>query len=146
MPPIDPCDHSQVLIFIPGPLNNKYISQFMLGSTKKKKKEACRTLCICKTFFQKCYIYNIFITNHRWFIVISSNLNLPLKLFFSPTIMTSNNLPLKIYCKNVLDNEHNISLSLSLFFFFFFTYTIEACVSEETLKIHRTSSTGTNSI
>ena len=51
MPPIDPCDHSQVLIFIPGPLNNKYICQFMLGSTKKIKKEACRILCICKTFF-----------------------------------------------------------------------------------------------
>ena len=37
MPPIDPCDHSQVLIFIPGPPNNKYICQFMLGSTKKNK-------------------------------------------------------------------------------------------------------------
>ena len=35
MPPVDPCDHSQVLISIPGPPNNKDICQFMLDSTKK---------------------------------------------------------------------------------------------------------------
>ena len=51
MPPIDPCDHSQVLIFIPGPLNNKYICQFMLGSTKKKQKQACR-IAYAKLFFR----------------------------------------------------------------------------------------------
>ena len=51
MPPIDPCDHSQVLIFIPGPLNNKYICQFMLGSTKKKKKKHVAYGAYAKLFF-----------------------------------------------------------------------------------------------
>ena len=30
----------------------------------------------------KCYVYNIFTTNHRWLVTISSNLNLTLRLLF----------------------------------------------------------------
>ena len=52
MPPIDPCDHSQVLIFIPGPLNNKYICQFMLGSTKKKKRSMSHTVHMQNFFLE----------------------------------------------------------------------------------------------
>ena len=49
------------------------------------------------------HFYNIFTTNHKWLIVISSNLNLTLRLLFDPTITTGNNLPLRICCKNVMD-------------------------------------------
>ena len=31
---------------------------------------------------KKCYVHNIFTTNHRWLVIISSNLNLTLKLLF----------------------------------------------------------------
>ena len=29
---------------------------------------------------ERCYVHNIFTTNHRWLVVIGSNLNLTLKL------------------------------------------------------------------
>ena len=44
-----------------------------------------------------------FTTNHRWLVVIGSNSNLTLNYFFASTITTSNNLPLKICCKNIVD-------------------------------------------
>ena len=31
---------------------------------------------------KKCYVHNIFIINHMWLVIISSNLNLTLRLFF----------------------------------------------------------------
>ena len=39
-----------------------------------------------KHFFEKkkCYIYNIFTTNHRWLVIIDSNLKLTLRLLFCP--------------------------------------------------------------
>ena len=40
-------------------------------SSKKKKKE-------------RCYVYNIFTTNHMWLVVIGSNLKLTLRLLFCP--------------------------------------------------------------
>ena len=50
------------------------------------------------------YFYNIFITNHRWLVIINSNLNLTLRItFFTSIIITSNNLSLIIYCKNIVD-------------------------------------------
>ena len=55
----------------------------------KKKKNATST-----TFLE---------TNHRWLVVINSNLKLTLRLLFAPTIIISNNLLLKIYCKNVVN-------------------------------------------
>ena len=51
-------------------------------------------------FLEKCYVHNIFTTNHRWLVVIGSNLNLTLRLLFCPN---NNNLPFKICCKNVVD-------------------------------------------
>ena len=45
------------------------------------------------------HFHNIFTINHRWLVVISSNLNLTLRLFFCPN---NNNLPLKICCKNIV--------------------------------------------
>ena len=40
-------------------------------------------------YFERCYVYNIFTTNHTWLIVISSILNLTLRLLFCPN---NNNL------------------------------------------------------
>ena len=31
---------------------------------------------------KECYVYNIFTTNHMWLVIISSNLNLTLRLLF----------------------------------------------------------------
>ena len=45
------------------------------------------------------YFYNIFTTNHRWIVVISSNLNLILKLLFYPN---NNNFIFRICCKNIV--------------------------------------------
>ena len=53
-----------------------------------------------KNIVEICYVHNIFTINHRWLVVISSNLNLPLKLLFYPT---NNNLMHKIYCENVVN-------------------------------------------
>ena len=33
-------------------------------------------------YLERCYVYNIFTTNHRWLVVIGSNLKLTLKLIF----------------------------------------------------------------
>ena len=33
-------------------------------------------------FFERCYVYNNFTINHRWLVIICSNLNLALRLFF----------------------------------------------------------------
>ena len=33
---------------------------------------------------KRCYVHNIFTTNHRWLVVIGSNLNLTLRLLFFP--------------------------------------------------------------
>ena len=49
------------------------------------------------------HFYNIFITNHRWLVVIGSNSKLTLRLLFASTITTNNNLPLRICCKNVVE-------------------------------------------
>ena len=48
---------------------------------------------------ERWYVYNIFTTNHKWLVV---NLNLTLRLLFCPTITTSNNMSLKICCKNIV--------------------------------------------
>ena len=55
------------------------------------------------------YFYNIFKTNHKWLVVIGSNLKLTLRLFFCPN---NNNLSLKICCKNIV--EYHFSLQLVL--------------------------------
>ena len=52
---------------------------------------------------ERCYIHNIFTTNHEWLVIIGSNLNLALRLLFNPTITTSDNLPLRICCKIIID-------------------------------------------
>ena len=39
---------------------------------------------LCIFMFERCYVYNIFTTNHRWLVVIGSNLKLILKLLFCP--------------------------------------------------------------
>ena len=59
----------------------------LLKIIKKKKKK-------------RCYVYNIFITNHWWLVVIDSNLNLTLKLLFYPN---NNYLLVRICYKNVVD-------------------------------------------
>ena len=76
--------------------------------------------CELPFFFERCYVYNIFITNHRWLVVIGSNFKLTLRLLFFPTITTSNNLPFMICCKNVVD---------ILFLFFFCSLFTIFCLS-----------------
>ena len=49
------------------------------------------------------YFHNIFTTNYRWLVVISFNLYLPLNYLFVLSIITSNNLSLKICCENVVN-------------------------------------------
>ena len=49
------------------------------------------------------YFYNTFITNHRWYVVICSDVNSKLKLLFCPPITTNNNLPFKICCESVVN-------------------------------------------
>ena len=85
-------------------------------------------------FNEKCYIHNIFCNtlqewhqNLMWKIVISFNLNPPLKLFFYSPILTNNNLLLKIYCENIVVTFLNchflffILFFLSLFHSYFFS-------------------------
>ena len=52
-----------------------------------------------------------------WKVVINSNLNSPLKLFFFSPILTNNNLLLKIYCENIVVKFLNQDF---LFFILFF--------------------------
>ena len=73
---------------------------------------------------EKCYIHNIFRNtftkshqNLMWKVVISSNLNPPLKLFFFSPILANNNLLLKIYCENIVVAFRNCHF---LFFILFF--------------------------
>ena len=63
-------------------------------SSKAPATSGTTMFCIRKTnaktktmslHLERCYVYDIFITNHRWLVVIGSNLNLPLKLLFYPT-------------------------------------------------------------
>ena len=54
---------------------------FKFSKTIKKKKTHTHTHTF---FYDKRYIHNIFATNHRWFVVIGSNLNLTLTLLFFP--------------------------------------------------------------
>ena len=54
-------------------------------------------------FIKKCYVHNIFITNHRWKVVFGFNLNSKFKILFYPSVTTNNNLLFKIYYKNIVD-------------------------------------------
>ena len=72
-------------------------------------------------FNEKCYIHNIlrnnFTTKFMWKVVISSNLNPLLKLFFYSPILYNNNLLLKIYYENIVIAFLNCNF---LFFILFF--------------------------
>ena len=66
-----------------------------------------------------------------WKVIISSNLNPPLKLFFYSPVLANNNLLLKIYCENIVIaflNCHFLFFILfflsisSIRFFFFFSF------------------------
>ena len=58
-----------------------------------------------------------------WKVVSSSNLNSPLKLFFYSSILTNNNLLLKIYCENIVVKFLNYNF-LSLYYFLFFHFIL----------------------
>ena len=94
-----------------------------LSTWKVRQKVVCE-LCFCFCFFfplflclifkkkkkrkssdikKKINFYNIFTINHRWLVIIGSNLNLTLRLLFAITITISDNLSLKIYYKNTVD-------------------------------------------
>ena len=75
-----------------------YECLFCFTKNKKERKK-----------IERCYVHNIFITNHWWLVVIDSNLNLTLRLFFC---FNNNNLPLKICYKNIVDISSVISKTL----------------------------------
>ena len=58
----------------------EFIDSHHLITQKKKKKLVLDK----RKVLHLQYFYNIFTTNHRWLVVISSNLNLTLKLNFYP--------------------------------------------------------------
>ena len=64
----------------------------------KKKEKKTHTHTHTHFFFLKSVTFT---TNHRWLVVIGSNLNLTLTLIFCPIITISNNLLFRICCKNV---------------------------------------------
>ena len=70
----------------------KFVTQLtsLINKNKKNKKK-------------RCYVHKIFITNHRWKVIISSKLNSKLNLLFYPSVLTNNNLLLRICCENVVD-------------------------------------------
>ena len=63
-------------------------NQVAKNGRKKKKKRIVVAEILGRNFFylknvlRPQYFYNIFTTNHRWLVVISSNLNLTLRLLF----------------------------------------------------------------
>ena len=69
--------------------------------------------CICLGNFLEVlhsqHFHDILITNPRWAVFTSSNLNLPHKSLFYPPITTSNNLLLKIYLWNYCENVVKIA-------------------------------------
>ena len=42
------------------------------------------TIYMCTKSEERCYVYNIFTTNHKWLVVIGLNLKLTLRLLFCP--------------------------------------------------------------
>ena len=83
-----------------------------------------------------------------WKVVISSNLNPPLKLFFYSPVLANNNLLLKIYCENIVIaflNCHFLFFILfflsisSIRFFFFFSFFFSLVFSPPHTYIHSSS-------
>ena len=57
----------------------------------------------CKCFFcKRCYVYNIFTTNHKWLVIIGSNLKLILRLLFGPNNNLSKKKPITWHLKFVI--------------------------------------------
>ena len=81
------------------------LSFYLFKQTNELQKITCIFVCVYIYIYikKRCYLYNIFTTNYRWLVVIGSNLKLILNYIFAPTITTSNNLSLRICCKNVVD-------------------------------------------
>ena len=60
---------------------------------------------------ERCYINNIFITNHRCKVVIGFNLNSKLKLLFYLSVTTNNNLPFTKEIQFRIENKKKIHSS-----------------------------------
>ena len=94
-------DYYQCLIEIPNPNIYSFTPQSVWHSVF--------LLAHVPSFFfffykiESCYFHNIFTTNYKQLVVIGLNLNLTLRLLFCPNNNNRNNLPLRIYCKNVAD-------------------------------------------
>ena len=66
-------------------LRNKHTHTIEKESSKIKSKHKLQSKVMITLFLKMLrlqYFYNIFITNHRWLVVIGSNLNLILRLLF----------------------------------------------------------------
>ena len=53
-----------------------------IAENGKKKKIVVAKITYEELKKKMCYVYNIFTTNHKWLVIISSNLNLTLRLLF----------------------------------------------------------------
>ena len=80
-----------------------FVSLFIYSNRQMNYRKLRAYSCVYIYIYKRCYLYNIFTTNYRWLAVIGSNLKLILNYIFVPTITTSNNLSLRICCKNVVD-------------------------------------------
>ena len=56
--------------------------------------------------------------NLMWKVITSSNLNLPLKLYFYLPILANNNMLLKIYCENIVVEFLNCPFFFSFLSFY----------------------------
>ena len=56
--------------------------------------------------------------NLMWKVIASSNLNLPLKLYFYLPILANNNMLLKIYCENIVVEFLNCPFFFSFLSFY----------------------------
>ena len=54
-----------------------------IGKNLKGRKRK-RLRLLVPAWEEKCYVHNIFTINHKWLVVIDSNLNLILRLLFCP--------------------------------------------------------------
>ena len=75
-------------------------------------------------YIKKFHIHNTLITNHKWEVIIGSNLNIQLKLLFCSLVTINNNPPLRIYFEKYYGHISLLYFPWKLFqnyFFFHFS-------------------------
>ena len=62
----------------------EYVIDDLKFITQKEIKAQLENSDMTTIKYKRCYVHNIFTTNHRWLVAIGSNLNLTLRLLFYP--------------------------------------------------------------